>query len=132
MGEALDLRRIKLDAYAVGAEKDHIVPWELAWRLTQLTGGTVRFILASSGISRASSTRPAAKMPHIGPPRKGHTAAKTAQKWRTHAERYDGSWWDDWSAWLAVRAGAMAQPPALGSAANPPLCDAPGTYVMEK
>ena len=33
MGEALDLRRITLDMYAVGAEKDHIVPWASAWRL---------------------------------------------------------------------------------------------------
>ena len=48
-GEALDLGRITLDAYAVGAEKDHIVPWAAAWRLTQLTNGKVRYVLASSG-----------------------------------------------------------------------------------
>ena len=48
-GEAIDLGRIKLDAYAVGAEKDHIVPWDAAWRITQLLGGAVRFVLASSG-----------------------------------------------------------------------------------
>ena len=48
-GEAIDLGRIKLDAYAVGAEKDHIVPWDAAWRITQLFGGAVRFVLASSG-----------------------------------------------------------------------------------
>ena len=40
---------IKQDVYAVGAEKDHIVPWEAAWRITQLLGGDVRFVLASSG-----------------------------------------------------------------------------------
>ena len=32
-----------------GAEKDHIVPWDAAWRITQLTGGEVRFVMASSG-----------------------------------------------------------------------------------
>lgn len=48
-GEPIDLGRIKLDAYAVGAEKDHIVPWDAAWRITQLFGGAVRFVLASSG-----------------------------------------------------------------------------------
>ena len=37
------------DIYAVGAEKDHIVPWYAAWRITQLTGGKVRFVMASSG-----------------------------------------------------------------------------------
>jgi hypothetical protein len=47
--EALDLGRIGQDIYAVGAEKDHIVPWDAAFRITQLTGGKVRFVLASSG-----------------------------------------------------------------------------------
>src|ERR1700712_4228442 len=47
--EALDLGRITLDTYAVGAEKDHIVPWDAAWRITQLVGSKVRYVLASSG-----------------------------------------------------------------------------------
>ncbi len=29
-GEPIDLGRIRLDTYAVGAEKDHIVPWDAA------------------------------------------------------------------------------------------------------
>src|SRR5918995_2462097 len=48
-GEAVDLGRIRQDTYAVGAEKDHIVPWDGAWRITQLFGGDVRFVRASSG-----------------------------------------------------------------------------------
>ena len=48
-GEPIDLGRISLDTYAVGAEKDHIVPWDAAWRITQLFGGKVRYVLASSG-----------------------------------------------------------------------------------
>jgi polyhydroxyalkanoate synthase len=48
-GEPIDLGRIALDTYAVGAEKDHIVPWDAAWRITQLFGGKVRYVLASSG-----------------------------------------------------------------------------------
>ena len=48
-GEALDLGRIRQDVYSVGAEKDHIVPWDAALRITQLVGGKVRFVLASSG-----------------------------------------------------------------------------------
>ncbi|MBV8913099.1 MAG: alpha/beta fold hydrolase, partial [Acetobacteraceae bacterium] len=48
-GVPLDLGRITLDIYAVGAEKDHIVPWDTAWRIVQLAGGNVRYVLASSG-----------------------------------------------------------------------------------
>ena len=35
-GQPIDLGLIEQDVYAVGAEKDHIVPWEAAWRITQL------------------------------------------------------------------------------------------------
>jgi polyhydroxyalkanoate synthase len=41
-GEPIALGRISLDTYAVGAEKDHIVPWDAAWRITRLFGGKVR------------------------------------------------------------------------------------------
>ena len=49
MDEPIDLGRITQDIYAVGAESDHIVPWYAAWRITQLVGGKVRFVMASSG-----------------------------------------------------------------------------------
>ncbi len=49
LGEPTDLRRIHQDIYAVGAEKDHIVPWRSAWRIAQLTRAQTRFVLAASG-----------------------------------------------------------------------------------
>ena len=48
-GEKIDIGRIVQPVYAVGAEKDHIVPWDAAWRITQLLGENVRFVLVSSG-----------------------------------------------------------------------------------
>ena len=43
-----------------------------------------------------------------------------------------GSWWEDWTAWLAERSGSERDAPAdLGDAAHPPLESAPGTYVRE-
>jgi polyhydroxyalkanoate synthase len=73
-GEAVDLGRIRQDTYAVGTEKDHIVPWDAAWRITQLFGGDVRFVRASSGLSPGSSTHQAAKSP-TGRERTGWCAA---------------------------------------------------------
>src|SRR3954470_12475710 len=37
--EPIDLSKVKIDVYAVGAEADHIVPWYGAWRAQQLFGG---------------------------------------------------------------------------------------------
>jgi polyhydroxyalkanoate synthase len=129
-GEAIDLGRIKLDTYAVGAEKDHIVPWGTAWRITQLVGGPVRFVLASSGHIAGIVNPPGGKGAYwVSDP--GTSAAK-AQEWLQSAKRHDGSWWTDWSAWLSERSGRRVNPPPLGNAAHPPLADAPGTYVLEK
>ena len=42
-------RAIDVDSYIVAGVKDHIVPWENAYRSTQLLGGTSRFVLSTSG-----------------------------------------------------------------------------------
>ena len=129
-GQALDLGRIKLDTYAVGAEKDHIVPWEGAWRITQLLGGAVRYVLASSGHIAGIINPPGGK--GIFWATEAGTPAQSADEWRKAATRHDGSWWTDWFAWLAARSGERVAPPQVGSAAHPALDDAPGRYVMEK
>ena len=127
-GEALDLRRITLDTFAVGAEKDHIVPWDAAWRATQLFGGSVRYVLASSGHIAGIINPPGGK----GTFWTNEKQAATPAQWRSEATRHDGSWWTDWAAWLAARAGDRVKPPTLGNEKHPPLADAPGTYVLEK
>jgi polyhydroxyalkanoate synthase len=130
-GEAIDLGRIGQDIYAVGAERDHIVPWDAAWRITQLVGGKVRYILASSGHIAGIINPPGGKGAHWTLPPDAPATA-TAAEWRQAAVRNDGSWWADWSAWLGERSGSRAPPPAMGSPAYPVLGDAPGLYVMEK
>lgn len=129
-GEGVDLGRITLDSYSVGAEKDHIVPWDAAWRITQLFGGDVRFVLASSGHIAGIINPPGGKGAHWT--REKPKAAGSAKHWLEEASRHDGSWWPDWKAWLAARSGKKGAPPALGSADHPPLEDAPGSYVLEK
>ncbi|MFE1599880.1 PHA/PHB synthase family protein [Methylobacterium sp. ID0610] len=126
-GEAVDLGRIRLDTYAVGCEKDHIVPWDSAWRITQLFGGPVRYVLASSGHVAGVINPPGGK----GEYRTAEGPAATPEEWRARAARHAGSWWPDWSAWLAARSGGAGAPPPEGSAQHPPLEDAPGTYVLQ-
>ncbi len=127
-GEAIDLGRITLDAYAVGAEKDHIVPWDAAWRITQLSGGKVRYVLASSGHIAGIINPPGGK----GAFWTNDARAETPEEWRAGATRHDGSWWTDWGAWLAKRSGKQRRPPSVGSNSHPPLQDAPGSYVLAK
>jgi polyhydroxyalkanoate synthase len=44
-----------------------------------------------------------------------------------------GSWWPDYSAWLAERSGGEHTRPAkLGRGSYVPLGAAPGTYVLDR
>lgn len=126
--EAIDLGRIGLDVYAVGAEKDHIVPWDAAWQITRLMGGKVRYVLASSGHIAGIINPPGGK----GSFWTNDQKAASPEEWRRGATKHDGSWWTDWTAWLAGHSGPMREPPPMGSTAYPPLEDAPGRYVLEK
>jgi len=129
--EAIDLGRIRQDTYAVGAEKDHIVPWDAAWRITQLFGGDVRFVVASSGHIAGIINPPGGKGAYWTREIKDADASSPEQ-WLQSATKHEGSWWPDWTAWLSARSGQKGKPPRMGSKKHPPLQDAPGTYVLEK
>lgn len=127
-GVPIDLRQIQQDVYAVGAIQDHIVPWQSAWRITQLAGGHSEFVLAASGHIAGI----------INPPSKGRgywtndKPVASAKEWFETAEHHDGSWWNNWLEWLKPHSGEMVAPPSMGNEAHPPITPAPGTYVLEK
>ena len=54
-------------------------------------------------------------------------------EWKADAQQVDGTWWNDWTTWIADRGGEMVAPPEqLGSEAYPPIEPAPGSYVRAK
>jgi len=128
-GEKLDLGKIKQDIYAVGAEADHIVPWQSAWRIGQVAGGKVRYVRASSGHIAGIINPPGGKGKYWTA-ESGKEASPDA--WLSNATEHNGSWWTDWKDWLAAHSGDRVRLPPLGNEKHPPLADAPGTYVMEK
>jgi len=127
-GVPISLRKIKQDVYQFGAVQDHIVPWKAAWRTTQLTGGSVRFVLGKSGHIAGVASPPNKA--------KGYWTndkhPKSADRWLETAEFHQGSWWSDWLEWIKPRSGELVSPPSMGSQAYPPIVPAPGTYVLEK
>ena len=52
------------------------------------------------------------------------------QAWLSGATEHKGSWWEDWTAWIADRAGPKRAAPTMGSKKYPPIDDAPGKYVF--
>ena len=130
-GEAIDLARIHVPLYQVSAEDDHIAPWRQTFRINSYVTGSKRFVLTSSGHILGIVNPPA------NPPKRHYKVAaahrgETADAWLAVAEERKGTWWDDWTAWLAERCGEPRQPPDLFNGEFPKLADAPGTYVLER
>ena len=61
----------------------------------------------------------------------GETAAEPPDEWLKRQHKIDGSWWENWAAWLGERCGPKVAARAPGSAEYPVLGAAPGSYVHE-
>jgi len=131
-GEKVDLRKIDAPAYVYASREDHIVPWEGAYRNTQVLGGKTRFVLGASGHIAGVINPPAkGKRSHWI----GSTAAlpASAQAWFDKTKEHPGSWWPDWVQWLNGHAGKqIAAPKAPGNRRYKVIEPAPGRYVKAK
>ena len=54
------------------------------------------------------------------------------ERWMDRSEKKQGTWWEDWMVWLNERSGPMVPAYPVENKKFPGLCDAPGTYVIEK
>ena len=131
LGSPVDLSEINVDSYLVAGIDDHISPWPSAYRATQLLGSrNIRFVLSNSGhiaamVNPPSNPKATYRLAPGNPP--------DHRDWLAQAETVQGSWWTDYTTWLADRSGEMKDAPrTLGSATFPPLEPAPGTYVLER
>jgi polyhydroxyalkanoate synthase len=128
LDDEVDLGAVELDSYVVAGQSDHIVPWENAYRSTQLLGGDSRFVLSTSGHIQALINPP-------GPESRSsyRVAAQNAPDsadWLASAATMQGSWWPDWLAWLDGRSGELRPAPKkLGGRTHKTLAKAPGSYV---
>jgi polyhydroxyalkanoate synthase subunit PhaC len=124
-GQRLDLKDVDQDLYIVAAINDHIVPWTSSYATVHHIGGRARFVLSSGG-HIAGIVNPPGPKPWF---QVADEYPESAQEWRERSTRAQGSWWEDWAAWGAERAGAQIEPPPPGSERHPVLGDGPGEYV---
>ncbi|HEX3465078.1 MAG TPA: class I poly(R)-hydroxyalkanoic acid synthase [Candidatus Elarobacter sp.] len=132
-GVPIDLRRITLDAYCVATAEDHIAPWRSVYAMTRHFGGETAFRLGASGHIAGIISPPQKKKAVWWGPEPGTPNPADPDAWLAAAPKHEGSWWPDWTAWLAKRSPEKTGAPAApGNADHPPLADAPGTYVLER
>jgi polyhydroxyalkanoate synthase len=129
-GMKVDLGKIDMPSYVLATQEDHIVPWQSAYRTTQLVGGKSQFVLGASG-HIAGVINPASKNKRSY--WTGGKQGEDAQAWLASAEAVPGSWWTHWMQWLKPQAGKPT--PArtkLGNAKYKAIEPAPGRYVKAR
>jgi polyhydroxyalkanoate synthase len=132
-GVPVDLRRVKLDTYCVATSEDHIAPWRSVYAMTRLFGGETTFRLGASGHIAGIISPPSKKKAVWWGSQPGTANPPDPDAWLAAAPKHDGSWWPDWTAWLAERSPEKTTAPAsTGNERYQPLADAPGTYVLER
>jgi len=133
-GLPLDLTRLRMPAYIFGSREDHIVPWVSAYASTQVLRGPQRFVLGASGHIAGVVNPPAKK-------RRSYWVADALEQesqplpgdpntWFAQAVEHPGSWWPDWTGWLAGHSGKEVKARTKsGNAKYRPIEPAPGRYV---
>jgi polyhydroxyalkanoate synthase len=134
-GRPVALGDIHVPVFAVGTETDHVAPWRSVFKFNLLLDTEVTFALTNGGHNAGVVSEP-------GRPGRHYRVARKTEKdryvdpetWLAQTPSRDGSWWTEWTRWLAARSQGATEPPPMGAPERglPPLAEAPGTYVREK
>jgi len=132
---AIAIANIRSPIFAVGTEDDHVAPWQSVYKLHLFADSDVTFVLTSGGHNAGIVSEPGHPHRHF---RIADTTTNAAYRdpseWFAENAATDGSWWTAFASWLEARSAKPVPPPQIGakSGTYKALCDAPGTYVMER
>jgi polyhydroxyalkanoate synthase subunit PhaC len=129
LGTPVDLSAVTVDTYVVAGIADHLCPWEACYSSGQMFGGQVRFALSTSGHIASMVNPPDNPKARF----RAAPAFGAAPDWLAAVKESPGSWWTDYSSWLAERSGGTKDAPAtLGGNGYTPSDAAPGRYVLDR
>src|SRR3954453_23582278 len=98
LGTPVDLGKITVPVYLVAGIAGHLVPWQSAYKTTQLVASEdVRFVLSTSGHIEAIANPPGNPKANF---RANAEGRKRPKAWLEQSETVEASWWPDWTAWL--------------------------------
>jgi polyhydroxyalkanoate synthase len=129
------LTDIRVPIFCVGAETDHVAPWKSVYKINLLSDTEVTFLLTSGGHNAGIISEPGHRGRHFRVAEKHEGEPYVgASQWFDTTPVTEGSWWLTWQSWLAGHSGQQTRYPGVGNAkaGYAPLCDAPGTYVLEE
>jgi len=123
----LDLSKVKVPVYNLATREDHIAPADSVLYGSQFFGGPVKYVLSGSGHIAGVVNPPASGKYQFWT--NDNIRDVTLSDWLKGAQEHKGSWWPDWRGWLESIDAEQVPARAAGTAALPPIEDAPGSYV---
>lgn len=125
-GTPIDLTKIDIPIYLQASREDHIAPYHSVFKAVGHYTGPVRAILAGSGHIAGVINPPAQNKYQYWT---NEELPYEADKWLANAEEHKGSWWPDWSEWMARLSGPKVPARVPGDRDLAVMEDAPGSYV---
>ena len=114
-GKPISLSDIHTPMFVVGTVRDHVAPWKSVYKIHYQVDADVTFLLTSGGHNAGI----------VAPPgEQGHTyRVKTEaadatytgpDEWLKTVPPVEGSWWPEWTKWLAARSSRAIRTAAHG------------------
>jgi len=125
-GVPIDLGKVAIPTYFVSAMEDHIAPWKATYSGPHLFRGKSRFVLSGSGHIAGMINPPVANKYGYWT---NDSLPGNADEWLAGARQHEGSWWNDWHAWLSDLSGPQVPARVPGKGKLKVLEAAPGSYV---
>jgi polyhydroxyalkanoate synthase len=130
-GRPLALSDIRVPAFLVATETDHVAPWRSVYKLNLSYSADLTFLLTSGGHNAGITSEP-------GHPRRYYRMTLfphsenyiDPDRWYQQTDPEQGSWWPRWADWLE-RGQAMMAAQKIAPAEMPGLPEAPGNYVLQ-
>ena len=136
-GRSIAITDIHAPIFTVATEQDHVAPWRSVYKINLLADADeVTFLLTSGGHNAGIVSEPGhRRRSYQMVTRSDQDRYVDSETWQSTTPTQQGSWWPAWQLWLAQRsADHQVQPPLLGIPEKGlyPICDAPGTYVLQR
>jgi polyhydroxyalkanoate synthase len=133
-GKPISLSDIHTPMFVVGTVWDHVAPWKSTYKIHYQVDADVTYLLTSGGHNTGVVAPPGEERhSYQVSTRKKHASYVGPDEWLKAAPRLEGSWWPEWTRWLAAQSGEPCAPPRLGIGPGDGrnLPDAPGDYVRQ-
>ncbi|MCK5750557.1 MAG: alpha/beta fold hydrolase, partial [Oricola sp.] len=111
-GRAVAISDIRAPVFCVATTQDHVAPWRSVYKTHLLADTEVTFVLTGGGHNAGIVSEPGRKGRKYRARKTGHgDLFADPDLWLSETPETEGSWWPEWTSWLAANSGEKVAPP---------------------